>query len=269
MSTREFPVRVVRTSIGRIDVVTPGWGGGLPVRAFTTLRTGGVSTGEYGCAGGGGLNLGIHCGDAGDAVAENRARVAAVLPAEPRWLTQVHGIAVHDVDRDGGDSPRADAAITLAPSTVLVVQTADCLPVLFAERHGRAVAAAHAGWRGLASGVLEASIEALAGRGVAPGDLLAWIGPGIGRTAYEVGDEVRDAFCGQDAGAAGRFSRGAREGKWYADLPGLAADRLRRLGVPDVSASGMCTYLAADSCFSYRRDGRTGRMGSFIWIDRN
>lgn len=266
MTPEELPVRALRTSVGGIDVVTPGWGGAIPVVAFTTLRAGGVSTGGFGAAGGGGLNLGSHCGDAGDAVAENRARVAAVLPATPHWLMQVHGTIVHDADRGHCDSPRADAAFTFSPSTVLVVQTADCLPVLVAERRGRAVAAAHAGWRGLASGVLEATVEALVRRGVSPHDLLAWIGPGIGGAAYEVGEEVRDAFRKGDDAATRRFAPGIVDGKWFADLRGLAADRLRRLGVREVSESGMCTYRDADECFSYRRDGRTGRMGTFIWI---
>jgi YfiH family protein len=208
------------------------------------------------------LNVGTHVGDEAGAVAENRRRVRTQLrlPEEPAWIEQVHGIEVLDLDvqRPGA----ADAAITRRAGAVCAVQVADCLPVLLAARDGSAIAAAHAGWRGLAAGVLEATVRSLA---VEPGGLIAWLGPAIGGAHFEVGEEVRRAFVDQDAGAASAFVTNAR-GRWQCDLAGLARRRLAALGVAGFGGN-WCTYADATRFFSYRRDGRCGRMAAFIWRD--
>lgn len=246
---------------------------GLPggISGWQTLRTGGgASVGRHGGPDGRpALNLGDHVGDDPAAVAANRATLAAMLPAPVLWLRQVHGIAVVDADAwpGHGAPPEADAAVATQPGRVLAIQTADCLPVLFAARDAGAVAAAHAGWRGLHAGILEATLEALRARGVGPGEVVAWLGPCIGPRAFEVGEEVRDAFVRVDAGAGRRFRPGAQPGKWHADLAGLAVDRLRSAGVVALHVDGRCT-VADPGCFSYRRDRVTGRMASLIWRDR-
>ena len=253
--------------LGSIDVVAPAWDGGLAVRAFTTLRSGGVSRAPYGAHdGSAGLNLGVRTGDDPTAVAENRRRVARLLPSAPCWLQQEHGTTVHVPGDPVTSPPVADAAVTNRPGEVLVVQTADCLPILVADRDGRAIAAIHAGWRGLAEGVVERALERVAQWVADPSDLRAWIGPGIGAAAFEVGSEVRAAFCDRVAAGAARFVRGPSAGKWFADLPGLAYDRLTMHGLEQVSSAATCTFQQSGLCYSYRRDRVTGRMGSFIWI---
>jgi YfiH family protein len=245
------------------------------VRAAFTLRTGGVSDGQYAA-----LNVALHVGDDPRAVAENRRRVAGELqlPAEPLWLTQVHGTTVLDVDADtegnaapraalpGDTAPSADAAFTCQPGRVLAVQVADCLPVLLATHDGGAVAVAHAGWRGLAAGVLEATVAAL---GVGGDALHAWLGPAIGPAHFEVGDEVRAAFCapgGARGGeAAAAFVRNDR-GRWQCDLRLLARQRLLALGVRSIHGEPRCTYGEPDAFYSFRRDGSTGRMVALIWL---
>ena len=242
------------------------------VRAAFTLRTGGVSAAPYDS-----LNLGAHVGDVPAAVAENRRRVHALLglPAEPAWLQQVHGVDVLDMDVPGVSgangcepvpagtrAPTADAAVTREAGRVCVIQVADCMPVLFAARDGSAVGAAHAGWRGLAGGVLEATVRKL---GVAPDQLLAWLGPAISQANFEVGDDVRAAFMSHDASAASAFEANAR-GRWQCDLYALARRRLAALGVRDVSGGGWCTFADDVRFFSYRRDGQCGRMAALIWI---
>lgn len=239
------------------DWLIPQWPAPAGVRAVFSTRTGGVSLGEFAS-----LNLGTHVGDDPTRVAQNRARLRALLPAEPCWLEQVHGIEV--VRADAPRSRHADAAVTDQPGAVCVVMVADCLPVLFCARDGSVVGAAHAGWRGLAGGVLEATIAAM---GCAPEALLAWMGPAIGPAAFEVGPEVRAAFVAQDAGHAAAFAAGQGD-RWMADLFSLARRRLERAGLaPEaIFGGGVCTVSDPARFFSYRRDGRTGRMGAFIWL---
>jgi hypothetical protein len=212
------------------------------------------------------LNVAAHVGDAPDAVHENRRRVceALALPEEPLWLEQVHGSAVWEADAsEPAEPPRADAVIARTPGHVGVIQVADCLPVLLAAPDASAVAAVHAGWRGLAAGVLEATVRKLGGD---PAALLAWLGPAIGRAHFEVGAEVRAAFLGRDAAAAAAFSVNAR-GRWQCDLIALARQRLHALGVREVFGGDWCTYEDRARFFSYRRDGRCGRMAALIWLE--
>ena len=235
---------------------------------FTT-RAGGVSEGEYAS-----LNLGRNGGDDPQRVARNRAIVRALLPAEPMWLAQVHGAEVARADpfriepeRTGEyripEPPKADACVADAPGRVCVVLTADCMPVFFCDAAGTRVAAAHAGWRGLAAGVLENTVAAL---GVPAENVLAWMGPAIGPDAFEVGPEVREAFVARDPGAESAFRPG-KPGKLMADLYALARGRLERAGVRSVHGGGFCTYRDAARFFSYRRAQQSGRMGAFIWME--
>ncbi len=236
----------------------PDWPAPPCVRALATTRGGGVSGGPYAS-----LNLGDHVGDDSAAVAENRRRLraAARLPAEPAWLAQVHGADVWDLDR--GDPARpVDAVVTRRPGRVCAILTADCLPVLLASDRGDAIGAAHAGWRGMAAGVLEAAVRAL-DRPAA--SLIAWIGPGIGARHYEVDADVRDALAGADGGSAAAFQANAR-GRFLADLALLARRRLERLGLMRVYGGGECTYADANRYFSHRRDGKTGRQAALIWL---
>jgi YfiH family protein len=239
------------------EVIQPEWTAPPGVRCAFTLRTGGVSEAPYDS-----LNVGAHVGDVGAAVEENRrcVRERLGLPAEPVWLQQVHGVEVADLDVAGALT-RADAAVTRARGRVCVIQVADCMPVLFAARDGSAVGAAHAGWRGLAGGVLEETVRHL---GVPAAQLVAWLGPTISQPHFEVGDEVRAAFVSHDPGAASAFEANAR-GRWQCDLYSLARRRLEALGVGDVSGGGWCTYADAARFFSYRRDGQCGRMAALIW----
>jgi YfiH family protein len=190
---------------------------------------------------------------------EGKARLAPFLPGEPCWLKQVHGTRV--VAAAGG-RPEADAAFTRELGRVCAVMAADCMPVLFADRAGTVVAAAHAGWRGLCAGVLEETVAAI---GVAPAALLAWLGPAIGPRAYEVGDEVRKAFVARDARGASAFIP-ARPGHWMLDLYAVARQRLAAAGVVSVSGGGACTHGEQERFFSYRRDGTKERMAALIWL---
>jgi YfiH family protein len=244
-----------------VEVIRPDWPAPAWVRACATTRAGGVSAGRFAS-----LNLGDHVGDDPAAVAANRAslRAALGLPAEPLWLRQVHGTRVAEAQRDGA-GVEADAMIAAAPGEVCAVLTADCLPVIFCDAAGSAVAAAHAGWRGLAAGVLEATVAAFAVRGVAPGALLAWIGPAIGAAAYEVGAEVRAAFLARDPGAGVGFTANAR-GRWQLDLAALARRRLVAAGVARVFGGDLCTASDARRFFSHRRDGPCGRQATLIWL---
>jgi len=250
------------------DWLRADWSAPANIGTLMTSRNGGLSQGVYaGAEGAGGMNLGDHVGDAAPVVAQNRAALTALLPGAPRWLRQVHGTRVVDLDAlpagpDGAAVPEADAAFTRRPGTVCAILVADCLPVLFADRAGTVVAAAHAGWRGLAGGVLENTIAAL---GVPPQELLAWIGPGIGPDHFEVGQEVADAFVGHDAAAARHFRPG-QPGKWWADLPGLARRRLQAAGLAAVSGGHWCTVATPTQFWSYRRDGPCGRMAGLIWL---
>jgi YfiH family protein len=240
-----------------IAFIAPEWPAPDGVRALITTRIGGVSCGLYA-----GLNLGDHVGDDPAAVAQNRARLAAHLPASPLWLRQVHGIEVADPGRDR-PGREADASFTRQPGRVLAVLTADCLPVLLAEESGSAIAIAHAGWRGLAAGVIERTIAAL---GVAPRRLVAYLGPAIGPGAFEVGHDVRDAFLRNDAAAASAFVPAAPD-KWLADLPALARLRLAKIGTTRVYGGNLCTFADPARFYSHRRDGVTGRMASLIWLE--
>lgn len=242
---------------GAIGFLVPDWPVPSRVRAAMTTRQGGVSAGPYAS-----LNLAAHVGDDPLAVDENRRRIreALELPAEPRWLSQVHG---HTVAVPGLDEPgSADAMVVFQPGTVAAVLVADCLPVFLARRDGDRVGLAHAGWRGLAAGVVEATVAALAAD---PAELVAWLGPAIGHEAFEVGDDVREAFLFSQPAAAGHFTRG-RNGRWMADLPGLARQRLLACGVTEVHGGGLCTAADPARFYSYRRDGRTGRMAALTWL---
>lgn len=240
------------------DWLIPDWPAPARVRALVTTRAGGVSMAPYA-----GLNLGDHVGDDPARVAQNRAILRASLPAEPAWLKQVHGIAVLDADSDIAAS-EADASVARQAGPVCAVLTADCLPVLFCDRDGSVVAAAHAGWRGLVGGMLEATVAAMQ----VPADrIMAWLGPAIGAHAFEVGDEVRDAFVNAQAQADAAFIARTGSNKWLADIYALARFRLQRIGVNQVYGGGACTYSEAERFYSYRRDGVTGRMASLIWLE--
>lgn len=232
-----------------------------------SLRVGGVSDGAFGS-----LNLGVAVGDDPVAVAGNRSRFAAALGARPVWLRQVHGREVLQLDADTESTPEtpADAAWTRERGLACTVQVADCLPVLFALRDGSAVAAAHAGWRGLAGGVLEATVAALCdGTGAAVGEVQAWLGPCIGPREFEVGADVLQAFgaAPEDADPQRFCSRPRADGapRWLANLQQLAQDRLVQAGVTAVAGTEVCTVEDASAFFSFRRDGRTGRMAAAIW----
>ena len=248
----------------RLEWLTPDWPAPATVRALSTLRGGGVSGPPYAS-----LNLGAHVGDDAAAVASNRRalKVAAGLPAEPAWLEQVHGTRVLDLDSQAPAGP-ADAAVTRQPGRVCAILTADCLPVLLASDAGDRVGAAHAGWRGLAGGVIEAAVAAL---GAPPRQLLAWLGPAIGPRHFEVGAEVREEFLQRAAGGDtaaydAAFVPNAR-GRYTADLYALASHRLRRLGVERIYGGGECTYADAARYYSYRRDGTSGRQATLIWLE--
>ncbi len=232
------------------------------VAYFCTTREGGAGVAPYDT-----FNLGIRAGDRPEAVAENRRRLAAALPGEPRWLRQVHANAVHDADLPPpAGEIAADASVTTRPGQVLAVLVADCLPVLMADEAGQVLGAAHAGWRGLSCGVLENTLELMRRKKPAAGGWRAWVGPGIGPAFFEVGADVLEAFGAPgDAEAAACFRLHA-PGKWMADLPGLARLRLQRAGVARVELSGLCTYADRARFFSYRRDRETGRMAMLAWL---
>ncbi|MCC6659210.1 MAG: peptidoglycan editing factor PgeF [Rhodocyclaceae bacterium] len=239
------------------DSIIPDWPAPAGVRAFVTTRSGGVSIGPYAS-----LNLADHVGDDPAAVAENRRRLRAHLPSEPLWLTQVHGPRVVRAEQAAA-GVEADAAFTRQSGRVCAVLTADCLPVLLCNDVGTVVAVAHAGWRGLAGGVVEAAVRAT---NEPPSRLLAWLGPAIGPQAFEVGAEVRAAFLAHSAEASAAFA--AREnGKWLADLYRLAGQRLNALGVERVFGGGFCAFNETERFYSYRRDKATGRMATLIWLE--
>jgi YfiH family protein len=267
-----------------IDWVEPEWPAPAGVRVVSTLRSGGVSAAPYAS-----LNLGGHVGDSSEAVAENRRRLkaAAGLPGEPAWLAQVHGTTVVNLDAAdnldvaGGSNAGApdvagnlvasvpgplgpaDASFSRQPGRVCAILTADCLPIVLAADSGDLVAAAHAGWRGLAGGVIEATVKALE---VPPEKLMAWLGPAIGPRHFEVGAEVREALLAGDPGADSAFAATAR-GRFMVDLSALARRRLAALGVGRVYGGGQCTYADENRYFSHRRDRVTGRQATLIWLD--
>ena len=279
----------VRFAARGIDWIVPQWPVPSCVQAFVTTRNGGVSHGPRAS-----LNLGDASGRGATpeetaAIAENRRRVAAFLPAAPHWLEQVHGAdvrivhardasdeprphrveqmdggsvgSVHAPDADDALPPRADAAVTRDADVVLAVRVADCMPVLLAAVDGSVVGVAHAGWRGLAAGVVERTVEAM---DIAPSRLVAWLGPAIGKDAFEVGPDVFQAFTQDDEPARAAFAP-LPSGKWLADLEALARIRLSRAGVTSVHGGGHCTVSDRARFYSYRRDRVTGRMGALIW----
>jgi YfiH family protein len=239
------------------DWIVPDWPAPTRVRALVTTRNGGASTGPYTS-----MNLGQRVGDDPATVDVNRHRLRSFLPAEPNWLHQVHGARVVRAE-DPGEAREADGVVTTQANCVCPIMIADCMPVLFADRAGGAIGAAHAGWRGLAAGVLENTVSAM---GVVPANLVAWLGPAIGPSAFEVGSEVRDAFIAIDPAAETAFRAHGPE-KWLADLFLLARQRLARAGVNNVFGGGLCTYSDPTRFFSHRRDKVSGRMAALIWME--
>ena len=239
-----------------IEPIIPDWPAPEHVRAYSTTRQGGVSQGAWSS-----LNLATHVDDDPISVAENRRRLSEVLaiPNEPYWLEQVHGTEV--VRPELTTTHCADAAFTQQLNTPCVVMTADCLPVLFCDEQGTAVAAAHAGWRGLAAGVLEQTLKCFD----EPSKVMAWMGPAIGPEHFEVGDEVRESFVQQHAVAEDAFVA-SRSGHWMADIFLLARQRLLSAGVSHIFGGDICTYADADHFYSFRRESVTGRMASLIWL---
>ncbi len=267
--TVKDPPSLGRASVGDVadmtgqdlEFVFPDWPVPPPprLRAVVTTRVGGFSQGPYAS-----FNLAQHVGDDPEAVARNRARLYArlALPREPLWLDQVHGTEVVDA-ADAAPGTKADGAYTDRPGVVLAVLTADCLPVFLCDRAGRRLALLHAGWRGLAAGVVEAGVRAL---GLSGAELIAWLGPAIGPRAFQVGEEVRQAFLARDAGAREAFAPDG-EGRWRADLYALARRRLAAVGVRAVYGGKYCTFHEPERFYSYRRDGQCGRMASLAWLE--
>lgn len=239
-------------------MIYPQWPAPAGVRAVSTTRAGGISKPPYDS-----FNLAGHVGDENAAVQENRRQLISKLslPAEPVWLDQVHGTGVVDAAL-AVDVQQADASYVRQPGVVCAVMTADCLPVLFCDQRGQAVAAAHAGWRGLASGVLEATVAAM---GVPADSLFAWLGPAIGPGVFEIGDEVRTIFVDRQPEASEAFSP-LGEGQWLADIYHLARLRLALAGVGQIFGGGFCTFSDSERFYSFRRQSATGRMASLIWI---
>jgi len=253
-----------RVARAGLDWIVPQWAAPANVRALVTTRNGGVSAPPYAT-----MNLAYVSRERGHdntALAENRRRLRTFLPDEPVWMQQVHATSVARLD---GTRPTAaivaDAAVTRLAGVVCAVLVADCLPVLLADRAGTVVAIAHAGWRGLAAGVVEATIAAMDVDD--SGDVVAWLGPAISASAFEVGADVHAAFCDADPLAARSFTPIGRD-KWHADLYALARRRLGRAGVRSIEGGGWCTYGDAGRFFSFRRDRETGRMAATIWLDR-
>ncbi|WP_292784510.1 peptidoglycan editing factor PgeF [Methylophilus sp. UBA6697] len=236
--------------------ITPDWPAPVNVKALQTTRNGGVSMGVYAS-----LNLGDHVKDQPQHVAANRQLLSTYMPSEPVWLNQVHGVRVIDAALSSC-LESADASFTGRQQVVCVTMTADCLPVLLCDQAGTAVAAIHAGWRSLCDGVIEATVAAMP---VPANQLMAWLGPAIGPEAFEVGGEVRAQFMAQDTQTELAFK--AKGDKWLGDLYTIARQRLQTLGVTQVYGGGRCTYSEPETFFSFRRDGDTGRMGSFIWLE--
>ena len=252
-------------------VITPDWPAPARVRAASTERRGGASEGPYTSC-----NLATHVGDEASAVAANRRALAAALglATEPCWLEQIHGSTVLDLGQERGytssserrrgvSPPTADGAVTSRPRQPCAVMTADCLPVLFCDTSGTRVGVAHAGWRGLAAGVLPAAVARM---GIEPRAMLVWLGPAIGQAAYEVGEEVRQALMHSVPGAETCFEPNAA-GRWQADLCGLARLSLQGAGVNGIYGGGVCTYTESERFFSHRREAPCGRMATLIWLD--
>lgn len=240
-------------------LITPDWPAPASVKAVSSTRLGGVSEGPFAS-----LNVGLTAGDLRSIVTRNRAllRRAASMPAEPAWLQQVHGTELVELNGDDPQGVTADGSHTTRSSVVCAVMSADCLPVLLCNHAGTKVAALHGGWRGLAAGIINKGVERFA----KSDRLLAWLGPAISVSAYEISAEVRDQFICKDETMATCF-KPSRTGHWFADLYALARKQLASVGVTAVYGGQFCTYTQADKFFSFRRDGKTGRMVSAVWLD--
>ncbi|USD65757.1 peptidoglycan editing factor PgeF [Vibrio sp. SCSIO 43136] len=238
-------------------MIIPNWPAPKNIKAVSSTRVGGVSTGKYH-----GLNVGAHVGDDICLVERNRRIFARQtgMPSAPVWLNQTHSTDIVRVEQPSKSVIDADGSITRTQGVVCCAMTADCLPVLVTDIEGSQVAAVHAGWRGLANGIVENALAQF------DKPVMAWLGPGIGQSAFEVGDDVVEAFVSHDTKAMTAFTA-KKDGKWLADMPKLAKLRLAAQGVEHIYDSGLCTYQNPTQFYSYRRDGVTGRLASFIWID--
>ena len=241
-----------------MDLIVPNWPAAKQIKAFASTRCDGFSTGVYQ-----GLNLGTHVGDELAKVEQNRQWLTEQtnMPSAPVWLNQTHSTVVEEVNAPTRQVLNADGVFTSATNVVCSAMTADCLPVLLTNVQGTQVAAVHAGWRGLASGIVENAVEKF------DGEVMAWIGPAIGAQVFEVGKDVVDAFVSVEAKAMAAFTPRKQEGKWLADMNQLVTQRLQRAGVNQVYYSELCTFEDAERFYSYRRDGVTGRQATFIWIE--
>ncbi|OAJ95966.1 peptidoglycan editing factor PgeF [Vibrio bivalvicida] len=241
-----------------MEMIVPNWPVAKQIKAFSSTRVDGFSTGVYQ-----GLNLGMHVGDEISKVEQNRQWLIeqAKLPSAPVWLNQTHSSVVEEIKAPTALVLDADGVFTQSSGVVCSAMTADCLPVLLTNVQGTQVAAVHAGWRGLASGIVENALEKF------DGEVMAWIGPAIGSQVFEVGKDVVDAFVSVDTGAMAAFAPRELQGKWLADMNQLITQRLQRAGVSQVYYSNLCTYSDAERFYSYRRDGVTGRQATFIWIE--
>ncbi|MEX0334350.1 peptidoglycan editing factor PgeF [Vibrio tubiashii] len=241
-----------------MDLIVPNWPAAKQIKAFASTRCDGFSTGVYQ-----GLNLGTHVGDELTKVEQNRQWLTeqANMPSAPVWLIQTHSTVVEEVNAPTNQVLNADGVFTSTTNVVCSAMTADCLPVLLTNVQGTQVAAVHAGWRGLASGIVENAVEKF------DGEVMAWIGPAIGAQVFEVGKDVVDAFVSVEAKAMAAFTPRKQEGKWLADMNQLVTQRLQRAGVNQVYYSELCTFEDAERFYSYRRDGVTGRQATFIWIE--
>lgn len=247
------------------DCIVPNWPAPLNIRALFTTRYGGVSHGLNGVYAS--LNLGDHVHDRPEDVRQNRALLREILPSEPVWMTQVHGTLPIWIDRSlSVPVPAADAALTGLPGVVCAVMVADCLPVFLCDTAGSVVGVVHAGWRGLAGGIIEQSVSVMKKYG--NGDILAWMGPAIGPKHFEVGAEVREVFSQHDCQSEQAFVAADNQNKWYANLFLLARQRLAQAGVLAVYGGDVCTYSDPARFYSFRRDGQTGRMAALIWLDK-
>jgi polyphenol oxidase len=239
-------------------MIVPNWNVPSNIKAFSSTRQGGFSSAPYHS-----LNLGAHVGDLIEDVERNRQSICHQLsmPSPPVWLNQTHSTNVIEVDNPTMNILDADGAFTQTRGVICSVMTADCLPVLLTNMEGNQVAAVHAGWRGLAGGILENVVSHFSG------EVIAWLGPAIGSAVFEVGDDVVEAFCCADSHAQQAFVARDVQGKWLADLNLLATQRLNKVGVQSISSNQLCTYTDSELFYSYRRDGMTGRQASFIWIE--
>ncbi|RAS66654.1 hypothetical protein DET48_105211 [Vibrio diazotrophicus] len=240
--------------------ITPNWNAPKQVKAFASTRIGGCSKSPYE-----GLNLGMHVGDDPILVQSNRdlLQQQTEMPTAPVWLNQTHSTVVLEVAQPTNDVLNADGVITSSPNVVCSAMTADCLPVLITNTQGTQVAAVHAGWRGLAGGIVENALTHFSN------DVMLWLGPAIGPQAFEVGEDVLQAFLDYDSKAATAFVPGKQQGKWWANMATLTRLRMAKLGIDQVFDSGLCTYQDPQRFYSYRRDGVTGRQATFIWINEN